>query len=286
MKLKFNLNFGGEQVRTIEDVRTQAINTREIMSEIIKTFQENEETDPAYVEVDFSLFNYFDGGNKFRADFKPDQLPEKLDESLHQVSAKVIHEYGKGYDTLVQDIIVHSDDLTYIYDRFDEMTNNYSNEIALNSMNLFERFCKEAPLAAFALFGHCKMRQIFQNTTQILDKLRFFMSKNDRSGELYCNYENITIKLQKLVDNKYKIKVYQSVAYTPNWCNAKTGKRYLLIYGQSDGTFPPALVSASSLDGRKHAIRVSQIASQLPIFNGIDYQCFGPNDRFYYMEAR
>ena len=58
MKLKFNLNFGSEQIRTIEDVRTQAINAREIMSEIIKTFQENEETDPVYVEVDFSMFNY------------------------------------------------------------------------------------------------------------------------------------------------------------------------------------------------------------------------------------
>ena len=124
MKLKFNLNFGGEQVRTIEDVRTQAINAREILSEIIKTFQENEETDPAYVEVDFSMFNYFDGGNKFRADFKPDQLSEKLDEVLHQASAKLIHECGKGYDTLIQDIIAHYDDLTYIYDRFDEMTNN------------------------------------------------------------------------------------------------------------------------------------------------------------------
>ena len=58
MKLRFNLNFGGEQVRTIDDVRTQAINAREILSEIIKTFQENEETDSAYVEVDFSMFNY------------------------------------------------------------------------------------------------------------------------------------------------------------------------------------------------------------------------------------
>ena len=125
MKLKFNLNFGGEQVRTIEDVRTQAINAREILSEIIKTFQENEETDPAYVEVDFSMFNYFDGGNKFRADFHPEKFSAKLDEALQKGSSQVIQEYFRGYEAIIQDIIAHPDDLTYIYDRLDDIVANY-----------------------------------------------------------------------------------------------------------------------------------------------------------------
>ena len=67
---------------TGQDDETQAINAREILSEIIKTFQENEENDPAYVEVDFSMFYYFDGGNKFRAYFHPKQLSAKLDQAL------------------------------------------------------------------------------------------------------------------------------------------------------------------------------------------------------------
>lgn len=164
MKLKFNLNFGGEQVMTIEDVRTQVTNAREILSEIIKTFQEKEETDPAYVEVDFSMFNYFDGGNKFRADFHHEQIFAKLDEALQQGSTKVIHEYFRGYEAIIQDLIAHPDDLTYIYDRLDDIVANYMPLIELNSVNLFNCLKKVSPLPTVALYGHSDTLPFYEKT--------------------------------------------------------------------------------------------------------------------------
>ena len=215
MKLKFNLNFGSEQVRTIEDVRTQATNAREILSEIIKTFQEKEETDPAYVEVDFSVFDYFDGGNKFRADFRSGQLYEKLDTVLEQGSAKVIQEYHRGYDALVQDILDHSDDLTYIYDRLDDLTAGYSTLIKASSTDLFERFRYKAPLAALALYGHhgtrpCKGKH-----------LRDFVIQRDCSS---------TCTIRKSL-SKY-VKLFQYEKEYKTWHNVEpAGKKYLIICG-------------------------------------------------------
>ena len=96
------------------------------------------------------MFNYFDGGNKFRADFHPEQLSAKLEEALQQGSSQVIQEYFRGYEAIIQDIIAHPDDLTYI--------------LELNSVNLFERLKKVSPLPALALYGHNSTLPYFEKT--------------------------------------------------------------------------------------------------------------------------
>ena len=214
MKLKFNLNFGSEQIRTIEDVRTQAINAREIMSEIIKTFQENEETDPAYVEVDFSMFNYFDGGNKFRADFHPEKLSAKLDEALSKGSSQVIQEYFRGYEAIIQDIIAHPDDLTYIYDRLDDMVANYLPLIELNSVNLFDRLNEVSPLPALALYGHSGTLPYFEKS-KLLDSVLI----------LYSVFDEDEAGLKKYV------KKFTANDNYKQWHNIEpSGKKFLIFF--------------------------------------------------------
>ena len=204
MKLKFNLNFGGEQVRTIEDVRNQAINAREILSEIIKTFQENEETYPAYVEVDFSMFNYFDGGNKFRADFHPEKLSAKLDEALQKGSSQVIQEYFRGYEAIIQDIIAHPDDLTYIYDRLDDIVANYLPLIEMNSVNLFDRLKKVSPLPALALYGHSGTLPYFEKTGLLNIYLSSDLGYRDKglSEEMFKRLAKYVKKFEANIEQK------------------------------------------------------------------------------------
>ncbi len=280
MKLKFNLNFGGEQVRTIEDVRTQAINAREILSEIIKTFQGNEETDPAYVEVDFSLFNYFDGGNKFRVDFNPEKLHAKLDEALQSGSAKVIQEYFRGYEALVQDIIAHPDDLTYIYDRLDDMMLNYLPLIELNSVNLFNRFKAVSPLPAIALYGHSGTLKCYRNTPLLRELLKPQQS---------CSWPNEGI-LKKL---KRYVKKFECKQEQKQWRSIQpSGKKFLIFYVYArDGDNKLMIASPENHDSAVKFETDNDGTCTGIIFNGIDvnfrYKPFGWGiPYFYYMEAR
>ena len=277
MKLKFNLNFGGEQVRTIEDVRTQAINAREILSEIIKTFQENEETDPAYVEVDFSMFNYFDGGNKFRADFHPEKLSAKLDEALQQGSSKVIQEYFRGYEALVQDIIAHPDDLTYIYDRLDDMVANYLPLVELNSVNLFNRLKKVSPLPAIALYGHSGTLPYYEKTGVLQE---FFNPKGYGVGPK-------DYVLKKL--SKY-LKKFEAKGAYKQWHNIEpSGKKFLIFFVYSNNSNNEfTLASPENHDAAIEFNTDSNGACKNIIFNGIDVKCRGTygSPYFYYMEAR
>lgn len=282
MKLKFNLNFGGEQVRTIENVRNQAINAREILSEIIKTFQENEETDPAYVEVDFSMFNYFDGGNKFRADFNPEQLSAKLDEALQHGSAKVIQEYFRGYEAIIQDIIAHPDDLTYIYDRLDDRVANYLPIIEINAVSLFERLKKVSPLPALALYGHSSTLPYFKKTG-LLD---IYLSSDLGSWDKELS-EKMFKRLAKYV------KKFEANREQKTWGNVKpSGKKFLIFFVYSydpydrDSEF--TLASPENHDAAVEFNTDSKGNYTTIIFNGIDVKCrktYG-SPYFYYMEAR
>ena len=278
MKLKFNLHFGGEQVRTIEDVRTQATNAREILSEIMKTFQEKEETDTAYVEVDFSVFDYFDGSNKFRADFRSGQLYEKLDTVLEQGSAKVIQEYHRGYDALVQDILDHHDDLTYIYDRLDDLAAGYSTLIKASSTNLLERFRYKAPLAALALFGHSGTRSfleygLFGNMIMKLES-NFLDNREEINEDLLKKLSPI---VQKFEDDKEHSR----------WHSIQANNKKFLVLCSFCSDFSSKFRLASS-DGHDASIEVKYgdiIINK--IFNGIDIMCEKYSRvQFYYMEAR
>lgn len=283
MKLKFNLNFGGEQVRTIEDVRTQAINAREILKEIIKTFQENEETDPAYVEVDFSMFNYFDGGNKFRADFHPEKLSAKLDEALQQGSSKVIQEYFRGYEAIIQDIIAHPDDLTYIYDRLDDMVANYLPLIEMNSVKLFRRLNKVSPLPALALYGHSGILPYYEKSGLLKDE--YFLTPYDpysfdKERKLNRNVLEKYVKRFKAKDDKCK-----------QWHNVEpSGKKFLIFFVWSEHTNSEfTLASPENHDAAIEFYTDRNGACKNIIFNGIDikYREKGYDaPYFYYMEAR
>ena len=284
MKLKFNLNFGGEQVRTIEDVRTQATNAREILSEIIKTFQENEETDPAYIEVDFSMFNYFDGGNKFRADFHPEKLSAKLDEALQQGSSKVIQEYFRGYEALVQDIIAHPDDLTYIYDRLDDMVANYLPLIEMNSVNLFNRLKKVSPLPAIALYGHSGILPFYEKTGLLYE---FLMPRNYN----HFAFSEIQYKLEKVLKRLSKyVKKFEAKDAYKQWHNIEpSGKKFLIFFVYSNNSNNEfTLASPENHDAAIEFNTDNHGDCKNIIFNGIDVKCRGTygSPSFYYMEAR
>ena len=286
MKLNFNLNFGGENVRTFEDVRNQATNAREILSEIIKTFQEKEETEPTYVEVNFSLFDYFDGGNKFRVDFHPEQLSAKLENAIQDGSAKVIQEYFRGYEVLVQDIISHPYDLTYIYDRFDDMVAGYSSLLKLSSVSLFEHFLK-TPLAAIALYAHSGTRPYYEKSDYLLRNL---IMKNGSSWNL------VPLTTQEMNDDflenlKPHVKKFSSehVSYE-KWHRIEEPNKKCLILCSCTASYYSVNAFIASTDNHDNPVEMSSIGKGKfinSIFNGIDVKNdSGMSFEFYYMEAR
>ena len=285
MKLKFNLNFGSEQIRTIEDVRTQAINAREIMSEIIKTFQENEETDPAYVEVDFSMFNYFDGGNKFRTDFHPEKLSAKLDEALSKGSSQVIQEYFRGYEAIIQDITAHPDDLTYTYDRLDDMVANYLPLIELNSVNLFDRLNEVSPLPALALYGHSGTLPYFEKSELLRD---FLMPISKDAVRMY---EHLRVLNEKVLNKLGKyVKKFTANDNYKQWHNIEpSGKKFLIFFVCSNNINNEfTLASPENHDAAIEFNTDGYGECRNIIFNGIDVKCRSTykTPYFYYMEAR
>jgi hypothetical protein len=67
----------------------------------------------------------------------------------------------KNYYAIVQDIVAHRDDLSYIYDRLDELSTKYPDVLERTASDLFYRFLDTAPLACFALFADSATRPYF-----------------------------------------------------------------------------------------------------------------------------
>ncbi len=190
-KIKFNLNFGGEQIRTLDDLREnfsiedildvfnngmlvkwldarnhkdelakvkaiQATDAHGVLSELIHIFGVT--SDESEIQESLSVLDYLDGRKRFWADIKAGKFDET---ARQQGKERVLQKYHEGYNALVQDIVDHPDDLHYIYDRLDEIAGEHQELLRLNSSNLFYYFVDKAPLAAFALFGDSATRPYY-----------------------------------------------------------------------------------------------------------------------------
>ena len=239
LKIKFNLNFGGEQIRTLDDLREnfsiedvldvynngllvkwldvrnyknelekvkaiQSSDARAILSELIKIFGVT--SDSSEIEESLSVLDYLEGRKKFWDDIKAGKLDEV---SQQQGKAKALQEYQEGYNALVQDIVDHSDDLHYIYDRLDEITEKYQELLKLNSANLFYHFVDKAPLAAFALFGDSATRPYcalsddeLRKCDTIYDYEYHGYSGNSRYYDYFLRIQNELIQWSDFKENR------------------------------------------------------------------------------------
>ena len=223
-KLKFNLNFGGEQVRTLDDLREnfsiedmlenyhngmlerwldarhyndeleqvkaiQATDARGILAELLRIF--GVASDPEEVEAGLSVVDYLEGRRKFWEDLKAGKLDVA---SQQETREKSINAYHEGYDALVQAILDHPNDLDYIYDRLDELATEYPNLLKLNAFDLLLCFYEKAPLAGLALFGDSKTRPHYEKYLKIdhLKKLFASLRKCALSSAERVNIEGIT----------------------------------------------------------------------------------------------
>ena len=215
-KIKFNLNFGGEQIRTLDDLRDnfsiedildvynngllvkwldvrnhkdelarvkaiQATDAHGVLSELIQIFGVT--SDESEIQESLSILDYLDERKRFWADIKAGKFDEV---SQQQGKEKILLNYHEGYNALVKDIVSHPDDLHYIYDRLDEIAGEHQELLRLNSSNLFYYFVDKAPLAAFALFGDSATRPYYALNDEELKKCNTH-SNNDYSE--YSDYD-------------------------------------------------------------------------------------------------
>ena len=198
-KIKFRLNFGGEEIRTMENLREhfsiedaldayhngtlaqwldvwgypdeleqlkaiQATDARGILAELLRIL--GVASDPEEIEAGLSVVDYLEGRRRFWEDLKAGKLDVA---SQQKTSEKAINAYHEGYDALVQAILDHPNDLDYIYDRLDELATEYPNLLKLNAFDLLLCFYEKAPLAGLALLGDTKTRPHYGKYLDVLE---------------------------------------------------------------------------------------------------------------------
>ena len=194
-KIKFNLNFGGEQIRTLDDLRDNfsiedvldvynngllvkwldvhnhkdelekvnaihATNARGILSELIRIFGVT--SDPSEIEESLSVLDYLEERKKFWADIKAgkfDEIARNITKSQNEEETH--HASKKTYDELVQEIIDNHLDLHHIYDCLDVITADYPDILREKHSELFETLHTKRPLTLYALFAHHGTRPYF-----------------------------------------------------------------------------------------------------------------------------
>ena len=214
-KIKFRLNFGGEEIRTMENLREhfsiedaldayhngtlaqwldvwgypdeleqlkaiQATDARGILAELLRIL--GVASDPEEVEAGLSVVDYLEGRRKFWEDLKAGKLDVVSEQREFERALKM---YLGKYDALVKDILDHPNDLNYIDDRLDELATEYPNLLKLNAFDLLLCFHEKAPLAARALFEDSKMRSQYAKYFKIAYLKELFLPyiKNAISSE-------------------------------------------------------------------------------------------------------
>ena len=198
-KIKFNLNFGGEQIRTLDDLRDNfsiedvldvynngllvkwldvhnhkdeleqvnailATDARGILSELIRIFRITSDT--SEIEESLSVLDYLEERKKFWADIKAgkfDEIARNLSKSQNEETheEETHHASKKTYDELVQEIIDNHLDLHHIYDCLDVITADYPDILSEKYSELFETLNTQRPLTLYALFAHHGTRPYF-----------------------------------------------------------------------------------------------------------------------------
>ena len=198
-KIKFNLNFCGEQIRTLDDLREnfsiedvldvynngllakwldvhnhkheleqvkaiQATDARGILSELIRIFGVT--SDPSEIEESLSVLDYLEERKKFWDNIKAgkfDEIARNISKSQNEETheEETHHASKKTYEELVQEIIDNHQDLNHIYDCLDAITEDYPDILREKYSELFETLHAQRPLTLYALFGHHATRHYF-----------------------------------------------------------------------------------------------------------------------------
>ncbi|MBQ4468680.1 MAG: hypothetical protein II917_00875, partial [Synergistaceae bacterium] len=196
-KIKFNLNFGGEQIRTLDDLRDnfsiedildvynngllvkwldvrnhkdelarvkaiQATDAHGVLSELIQIFGVT--SDESEIQESLSILDYLEGRKKFWADIKAGKFDEIARNLTKIQNEKDIH---NDYNALVQNIIAHPDDLQYIYDQLDAIAVDYPDLLKTNATELYKNLYNKAPLAVLAFFGNSATRPYIEHKSNL-----------------------------------------------------------------------------------------------------------------------
>ncbi|MBQ7732502.1 MAG: hypothetical protein IJT58_00595 [Synergistaceae bacterium] len=242
-KIKFNLNFGGEQIRTLDDLREnfsiedildvfnngmlvkwldarnhkdelakvkaiQATDARSILSELIHIFGVT--SDESEIQESLSVLDYLEGRKKFWADIKAGNFDET---ARQQGKERVLLNYHEGYNALVQNIIDHPDELHYIYDQLDVIVANYPEMLKANALELYKRLYSIAPLAVMALFGNSATRPYFDERNLKNGAVAALLGCKSFSTSFYDDYIRGFNRYNKIqIPNNVKKEMEQTAA--------------------------------------------------------------------------
>ena len=308
-KIKFNLNFGGEQIRTLDDLREnfsiedildvfnngmlvkwldarnhkaelakvkaiQATDARSILSELIHIFGVT--SDESEIQESLSVLDYLEGRKKFWADIKAG----KLDEVAQQLGKKrTLQKYHEGYNALVQNIIDHPEDLHYIYDQLDAIVADYPEMLKANALGLYRYLYDKAPLAVLALFGNRATRPYFDDYKLKMGAVAASLGCKNfwEDWDRYCS--NNSIDRQKVPSG---VKVANGEG--GGWHNIEpAGKNFLLLAHDRSNRY---VADADSKSEKIETCSYNLFSEPLPIVNGISAKDFSHMDYLVYMEAR
>ena len=229
-KIKFNLNFGGEQIRTLDDLRDNfsiedvldvynnsllvkwldvhnhkdeleqvnaihATDARGILSELIRIFGVT--SDPSEIEESLSVLDYLEERKKFWADIKAgkfDEIARNITKSQNEEETH--HASKKTYDELVQEIIDNHQDLNHIYDCLDAITADYPDILKEKYSELFNRLYESRPHTIIPLFAHHGTRPYYT------------LDENKLRCETFKIYYSITEEEEILVFNSDSMGLY------------------------------------------------------------------------------
>ena len=246
MKIKFNLNFGGEQIRTLNDLRenfsiedvldvynngllvkwldvrnyknelekVKAIQTSDahsILTELIKIFGVS--SNASEIEESLSVLDYLEGRKKLWDDIKAGNFDEIARNITSPQNGKAHeeethHASKKSYDDLVQEIIDNHQDLSHIYDCLDAITADYSDVLPERYSELFNRLYESRPHTIIPLFAHHGTRPYYT-----IDNSKL------KDGILNVYYVDKNEKIN-IFDTQYGAGSFQNYG-NPTWWPAK-----------------------------------------------------------------
>ena len=311
-KIKFNLNFGGEQIRTLDDLREnfsiedildvynngllvkwldvrnhknelakvkaiQATDARSILSELLQIFGVTD--DESEIQESLSILDYLEGRKKFWADIKAGNLDEVAQQ---QGKERTLQKYHEGYNALVQNIVDRPDDLHYIYDQLDLMIETYPELFKANALGLYRYLYDKAPLAVLALFGNSATRPYFDDDKKLkvgAVAALFGSNYSETDWKQYLQYVDCRFLEASNSVKKVNGKGDGWRAIEP------AGKNFLLLAW--DGSY--AYTYFADADSKSHEIKgdsVYLLSPLLPIVNGISAKNFYIYNTLWYMEAR